>query len=176
MERGAAAGIIVGSGVWMSDFMIIGLCYTFIKTVTRTVQNETIHLWMCVAGGIILMGFGIGSFFTKVKLDTEKRKITAKSFVGYWLKGFLVNTVNPFSFIFWISVITSQVITKNMTNSDAMLFFGAIMVTIIITDLMKVFGAKALRTRLKPEHLQIFGKVAGVGLFAFGVYLLNSGI
>lgn len=172
VEKGGRAGITVASGVWFSDILIISASYIFIKSISKTVANDAFTFWMGLIGGVVLILFGLVSFFSKIDLDAERKKHTKKHYAGFWLKGFLVNTVNPFTFIFWIGVISTYVIGRKINTQEASIFIGSIMMTIIITDTLKVYGAKLIREKLTSKHIMIFGRIAGVGLMIFGVYLI----
>jgi len=174
IEGGARAGIAVASGVWVSDFLIILLCYFFVQRISSLVEDNSFTYWMGLLGGLVLITFGIGTFLMKSKYDptTPRQRLSTGSVMRLWTKGFLVNTVNPFTFVFWIGVTSNYVMVKKISNQEALLFFGTIMAVIMITDTAKVFGAKVLRTQLQRQHIDIFSKVAGVALFIFGVVLL----
>lgn len=172
IEKGFKAGAIVGLGVWTSDILIIMGSYLFIKTLNETVENNNFEFWMGIIGGVILFAFGIISFFTKVDLNLPQSKLTTLHYAGFWLKGFLVNTVNPFTFIFWIGVISTYVFGRNITTDQAILFLSSIMMTVVITDLLKVTLAKLIRSKLNNRHITWFGRIAGIGLMCFGIFLI----
>jgi len=84
----------------------------------------------------------------------------------------MVNTVNPFTFIFWLSTITAFVTKRQLNNIESWLFVGSIILTIMITDSMKVFLAKVIRKRITVEKLTMINKIAGTALIIFGFVLL----
>lgn len=174
IEGGARAGFSVGFGVWASDFLIITLCYLFVQKISFIVEDHSFIYWMGLLGGFVLITFGIGTFLSKSNFDSTipKTKISKRGYFGYFSKGFLVNTINPFTFGFWISVISPYVLSRGITNDDAILLFGSIMFVIITTDIAKVLLAKLIRNQLKARHIDIFSKVAGAVLFIFGIVLL----
>ena len=172
IDKGARAGITVGVGVWSSDLLVILFSYLFISQVDALVQDEVFKYWMGLVGGFILITFGIVIFLKKTKSIKEGGSFTVKNYFGFWMKGFLVNTVNPFTFIFWLGVISTKVIGINMNDTQAFVFISAIMLTIIITDTIKVLGAKAIRGRLESDHIQRISRVAGAALVVFGIVLL----
>lgn len=177
IQHGIRAGIAVGTGIWISDFIVIIGAYLFISQLSDITQSETFKFVLGLAGGVVLMGSGILSFFKSHKGDQNTPAFNAKSYFGYFSKGFAVNFINPFTFIFWISVMTSYVTVKGISGFQTFLLFGSIMITIIITDSLKVVMAKAIRKWLDDRHISIFGKIAGVLLFIFGVLLLvRSGV
>ena len=172
LEKGFRAGMVASSGEWISDFIIIGLGYFFIQRVSNVVEDSTFVYWMGLLGGFILITFGAGTLFKKVDINFSKSSHTANDYIGYWTKGFLVNTVNPFTFIFWLSIISTYVIKAKISGMKAFVFFGSIMFVIIVGDTIKMYLAKAIRTKLKQKHFTLMSRIAGIGLIIFGIALL----
>ena len=172
IEKGARAGLMVGVGIWVSDIIIVTLCYLFIQVLSKTVESLYFKFWLGLVGGCILMIFGIASFLKKIELNDEKPSHSVLNYAGFWLKGFLVNTINPFTFIFWIGAISTYIIGRRCTNEEIIIFLTSILMTIVITDSAKVFLAKAIRNKLRPRHISWITKIAGAGLFIFGVILI----
>jgi len=100
VEKGGKAGMTVGLGVWISDFIILFVTFIFIKTLSATIESESFKFWMGMAGGIVMIFYGLISMFKRVELDLNQRKHEYKDYIGFWLKGFMVNTINPFTFLF----------------------------------------------------------------------------
>ncbi len=177
IQHGIRAGIAVGTGIWLSDFIVIAASYFFILQLTELTQSESFKFGMGLAGGLVLMGSGLISFLKTHKGEDKTPAFNAKSYFGYFTKGFAVNFINPFTFIFWISVMTSYVSVKGVSGTETLLLFGTIMITIMITDSLKVIMAKAIRSKLQLRHIEIFSKIAGILLFVFGIVLLvRSGV
>jgi len=172
IEKGARAGMVASSGVWISDFIIITLCFLFVQTINTIVQDVTFTYWIGLLGGIILIVFGLGAFLKESKIEFNQTKHSTNDYISFWTRGFLVNTVNPFTFVFWIGVISTYVIKEKVTSTEAIIFLASIMSVIIITDTAKVLLAKMIRKKLKQKHFNVFTKIAGVGLIIFGVILL----
>ncbi len=168
LERGARAGLSVGTGIWTSDFLIIGLFYYFLSKIQNVVEDPDFIFWFGAIGGLIMFGFGIYLALQKTSLDYSKVKINAVRFFGYWTKGFLVNTINPFTFIFWIGFITSFVISRRLDGHDSSLILGSILLTIVITDSLKVILAKMILKKLNEGLLSKVNRIAGVAVAIFG--------
>ena len=176
LEHGTKAGLTAASGIWVSDIIIVFLTLLFIKRIDSVVQHPSFVFWMGLIGGIVLIGVGIANVIKKSQLDLDTRQVTSSSWLGFWTKGFLVNTVNPFTFIFWLSTITSYVATKKLTVIESEYFVIAIILTIIFTDSLKVLMAKMIRKRINEKTLNIINKVAGSALIIFGFVLLFKAV
>jgi len=171
IEKGMRAGMTVGSGVWISDFLIVFSTFFFIKRISATIESEQFQFWMGLSGGLVMFIFGAISIMKKVDLDLSERKHDYKDYAGFWLKGFLVNTLNPFTFLFWLTTISTYIIGRQVNNVEAWIFLGSILFMIVASDAAKVILAKATSKKLKAKHIEGFSKIAGIGLICFGIYL-----
>ncbi len=182
VEKGGRAGMTVGTGVWISDFLILFITFMFIKKLSATIESDSFQFWLGLAGGIVMILFGLGSLFKRVELDLNERKHEYKDYFGFWLKGFLVNTINPFTFLFWLTTISTYIIGRKINNTEATIFLGSIMFMIVASDALKVILAKTIRSKLTSnddgkitdgnKYIQRFSQIAGVGLLCFGFYLI----
>jgi len=171
IQHGIRAGVAVGSGIWISDLLVIISSWFFIRQIDDLAKNATFQYWTGIAGGCILITFGIITMLNKHKHDEETKAFTAKTYWGFFTKGFAVNFINPFTFVFWIGVMTTYVIGKGTTAFNILLLFGSIMATIMITDTLKVVMAKSIRTKMNHQHIILFSRIAGVMLIVFGIIL-----
>lgn len=176
LENGGTAGIVVGLGIWISDILIILSSYLALNLIGDIVQGGGFKYWLGLVGGLVLIFFGMGAILKKVRIGPEKKYFSAKNYAGFWLKGFLVNTINPFTFIFWLGVISTYVIARKITNAEATIFLGSIMITIIVFDTLKVLLAKKIKKKMNVNQIQWFNRIAGAGLFIFGIYLIYRSV
>jgi threonine/homoserine/homoserine lactone efflux protein len=172
IERGYQAGLAVGAGIWISDFLFIVLTYEFVHRITHIINGDYFQLSMGIIGGIVLISFGLYSVFSKLKELDQTTITSAKGYLQFFAKGFLINTVNPFTFVFWISVISTYVLARNISGLESIGFLGSILLVIIVTDSLKVFLAQILRRRMTGVHLLWINRIAGAALTVFGVLLI----
>lgn len=175
VERGFRAGAVLGAGVWISDLLFIIAAFMGSAFLESIVSNDVVLRWLGISGSLILMLIGLGTLLSKPpKMHYVSEIGTQRSpYHLLWLKGFAINTLNPFTFFFWISVMTGVVLAKDLQQSDATLFFSGILGTIILTDLAKVILAKRIRHFLKWKHLVWLRRIAGIGFLVFGFLLLG---
>ncbi len=171
IEKGTIPGLAVGGGVWISDILVISLFYKFISLIRDTVESYTFTLWLGLSGGIVLIAFGISLMLKKPQLRYTKKKFSKTSYLGFLLKGFLVNTINPFTFVFWLGVISTYVIGRKISGTETLILLATIMSIIIISDCGKVFLAAFLRRWLTPKHINWVTNFSGIVLIGFGLFL-----
>lgn len=176
VEEGVRAGTAVGLGIWISDFLFIFAVYFGLSYIDKIASSESFALIIGVGGSIILAGFGLGTLITAPKVGNgpqwSKFEVKKSSYLSHWTKGFLINTVNPFTFFFWIGIASTVVADGELNKQEALYFFGGILGTIIITDFAKAVLAKRIRQVLRPVHLMWLRRISGGALIVFGVVLL----
>lgn len=185
IEHGARRGLAVGIGIWVSDILFIAAVYFGMYYVAAVTDWPNFEEIVGTIGGLILMGFGLGMLISKAPnlppknrsaedilddyiLDSPEVEIDkSPTYWTLWLKGFLINTINPFTVFFWTGV------SGNAINEESgLLFYAGILGTIIVTDAAKVIAAKKIRARLKPVHILRLRQISGVALFIFGIVLM----
>ena len=166
LEKGIRLGLAIAAGIFISDLLFILFIYWGLGMVTFT---STFYLYLGIIGGILLCVFGIAGLFTKVKEFEPNSLIQAKTYGGYFMKGLLINTVNPFTVFFWITIATTVV--SKYTREDSVFFYIGIIITILITDVSKVLLSNSLRKILTTKALQKAKVIGGIAMIIFGVIL-----
>ena len=175
IEKGFRAGISVGLGIWISDLLFIIFVYWGLSIVSSWIETPSFQFILGIAGSIMLFIIGLATIFSKAPIY-EKAIIPTPRRINYFslsLKGFLINTINPFTVAFWTGIMTTVVLKENLTKVETGLFLGSILLTIIITDTIKVVLAKKIRPYLKPHYVLRIRQVAGGALIVFGIIMLG---
>ncbi|MEM8906244.1 MAG: LysE family transporter [Bacteroidota bacterium] len=174
IEQGLRAGLMVGLGVWVSDFLFIVAVYWGVSYIIAITEWEGFELTLGLIGGIILILFGLGTILSPPPniQTTSSASKTSLSYIALWIKGFLINTINPFTFFFWISVMSAVVVKDGLQSDDAFSFFVGILLMIVLTDVLKVYLAKRIRQHLRQIHVLWIRRFTGVALLVFGLVLI----
>lgn len=173
LERGFRAGTMVGAGIWSSDILFITGVYFGLAYVSSFVSGQLFTLSLGIIGGVLLMAFGAGSLLIRRDISLgDPVAVSGAGWLNLWLKGFLINTINPFTFFFWIGIAGVVVVDGGLQQHEAFSYFAGIMTTIVSTDILKVALAKRIRRMLQPKHLRWMRRIAGLGLILFGIALL----
>jgi len=173
IEEGFRAGIAVGAGIWISDILFVFCAYFGINYITEMTSWQGFELTLGIAGGLILIGVGLVLALKKSPSfhDFSKFGIRYNSYFKLWSRGFFINTVNPFTFFFWF--ISCTALVNDMAGENADLFFySGILGTIIFTDAFKVFAAKKIQKKLKPNVVLWMRRISGIALVVFGLVLM----
>lgn len=172
VEKGFLNGALVALGVSLSDILYVTICYFGLF---QFLQDAGSKKNMAYAGGAILIGFGLYHLFVKAKrskMVSFHAAAETKPF-KYILKGFVINGVTPMVLIFWIGTISIATIDFGYsTGFEFFIFFTALLVTVLGTDLLKAFLADKLRRLVTHRFLMIMNIVVGIFLIGFGIRLL----
>lgn len=168
LNKGFWPGWMVALGILVSDVVVVALCAFGAAPFLKAPTNQ---MWLGIIGAVILFALGL-KYLIKPSLDTEgKKKGKGDGLFGHFVKGFLVNGVNPFVFVVWIGVIgVGQ--EKYGFDLDLLWYLGAALLGIIATDTLKVVFAHKIKRWIKPNILVWVFRVVGVVLIGFGIYTL----
>ena len=87
-------------------------------------------------------------------------------------KGFVLNILNPFVWLFWFSAVA--IVAGNMGGNklSTIVFFGIILGTTFLLELLKAWGAAKLKRFFNAERTTLMNKIAGVLLMLCGAYFI----
>jgi threonine/homoserine/homoserine lactone efflux protein len=86
------------------------------------------------------------------------------------LAGFLINTLNPSVFLFWLINATAFAASHDLT--ERILIFGVCLLVNVAADVAKVMMAGGIRNRLNTGNIRLINRVSGTILVVFGIALL----
>lgn len=165
LQFGTKSGIVAAIGIVFSDFCAVVLCYFWASKLFEegSTQNE---FWLALIGGVIVLFFGLGYIFKPKIPNNRPIEIKKADYVTFFTKAFLINFVNPFVFLVWISMIGVARNTYGETNL-VIAFLSAALLGIVTTDTLKVIGAKYLKRIIEPHVLIKVYKIIGIILILF---------
>ena len=166
-HRGGFAFI---AGVSASDITLVLISNVFTELFNSLIVYKT---EVGIAGCIFLVSLGIYFlFFKKVKVNEEGQqvfKFRKRDYAKIFLSGYLMNTLNPAVFIFWITTSTA-VITH--TVNERIIIFATCLTFMLSADILKVMLAGKIRNRLTPHNIHIINRINGIILIVFGIALI----
>lgn len=171
LELGRIHGFAVASGIFVSDIIAVLLC-SF--GVARYFASPHVQTWIAIAGGVLLLGFGLWYTLVPTVADPETIRLDVASLFGCFVKGFLVNFLNPFVFMVWIGII-GVATARHGYDLDLAWFLTGTVLGILTLDSLKVIFAHRIRPFLKPKILKSVFRVSGVLLIGFGIRLIVFG-
>jgi len=170
LNNGHTGGFSFVAGVWLSDILLVIISNAFSALVTDLMEYKNIIGYV---GSVFLIGVGVYYlFFKKVTLRTDsggnKMRFRKRDIFKILLSGFLLNTLNPSVFIFWLGAATA--FTKYNFN-QRLLIFSVCLAVNIAADIFKVMLAGKLRNKLTLHNISLINKISGIILAGFGLAL-----
>lgn len=171
MRYGARAGLFVGSGIWVSDLIFIMITYFFVHEVSNLIKDDIIQSWVGIVGGLFLIAMGLMKIIRRNSFQTLHKFSDSLRKWSYFGKGFIINTFNPFTFVFWFGVIGAKFFQHQDKSSWVLVTCATILVVIMATDSAKVLGAKWISKRLNDRFIPKINVIAGILLITGGIVL-----
>ena len=180
LHRGFKSAAWFISGVVLNDAMIISL---YILTSVQVVMRSELEVTLfSIGAGIILVLFGVFTFRRKAEDKEsliEKRTneiMEKKDDKPSWLlmlgKGFVINLLNPFVWIFWFSAVAVVAGSMGGNKVNTIVFFALILGTTLMCELLKAWGAAKLKVFFNPQRTTIMNRCAGILLVVCGIYFI----
>lgn len=181
IKKGIRAAASFDAGVLTSDIIYIFIAYVFIQQVEAISHGDN-NAFFRAGGGILLIVYGYFTFSRKVSdfknKNTKKVNIESSDYWVLYIKGFLLNLINPLVVFYWFSVMAFGHSGSNnvVSRFEMFIFITAVLGTFGSVDLLKIIGAKKLRPFLTSKFLDSLNRITGSILMAFGVFLVINSI
>ncbi|MFM2360350.1 MAG: hypothetical protein RLY16_2343 [Bacteroidota bacterium] len=170
INNGRAGGFSFVAGVWLSDVVWVLLSNAFSEIMTQLLHFKT---EIGFVGSLILLGLGIFYLFFKkihLKEDEDKIKITTRDHAKLIASGFILNSVNPAVFAFWLT--TATAIAATHTIQERIIIFSSCLLINTSVDIAKVVLAGKIRKNINEKTISWINKISGLILVGFGIALL----
>jgi threonine/homoserine/homoserine lactone efflux protein len=181
LTNGHRAGYAFVAGVSASDISLLIVCNVFTELFNLVLSHKA-QVAMVGAGFLLLMGL-YTLFLKKIKLEgvleDKNKPMSRRNLVGFFMGGYLMNTLNPNVFLFWFAWTAAIGSSASETNNPILyklLVFGSCLLFVLISDLAKVFLAGALRPRLTEKTLIWVNRVSGIIILFFSAALFYSAL
>lgn len=171
IEKGFFYGVMVAVGVSLSDIIYVAICYLGLISLLDNPQNQ---VYMAYIGGGVLTMFGVYHIVIKGRSKSIfKGSTKEKGALRYLLKGFIINGFSPTVLFFWVGTISLVSLDFGYREgTDFYIFFGSVLVTVFLTDVLKAFLADKLRNLITGRVIRITNIVLGIVLIVFGFRLM----
>lgn len=170
LKNGFRAGMFFSLGILFSDLLCVVLCYL---GASQLLNNEANFRYMGIIGGMIIVVFGLISLFKKNK-KKDAKGVTIETYSPPFLftKGFLINILNPFVWLWWIVAMATFSAHFGFQKAQLFVFFATALLTVISTDLFKAFLANKIKSHLTVERMSLINSISSFILVGFGLYLI----
>lgn len=171
ISNGHRGGLAFVFGVSASDLTLVLVSNIFTELFNRLLKFEKV---IGLGGSALLIGIGVYFlFFKKIKLnelgDGIEMKRSAGDYAKIFFAGYFMNTLNPSVIAFWFTWATAFV---TIPVNERIATFAVCLSVVFIFDLLKVFLANRLRSRLTQKTINLINKISGSILIVFGIVLI----
>lgn len=170
IHKGYRKALVYASGVASSDSFFILLIYF---GVAGFLQDESFRLFMKVTGAVIMVTFGIYYLVKKapdtLEVQNEKKQ---KPFSNLWLKGFVLNSINPSVFVICLGMVSFAADHFAGDRFSTFTFFLASVLTVFTFDMIKAYIAHKIKIYFTNRLLNKMNKLLGLVILIAGIGLL----
>ena len=183
LHRGFRSAAWFATGVILNDAMVISIC--ILASVQVVMKSSKEAALACIGAGVVLLLFGIFTYRKKVKEREEREAYLEKrtnevlkkqedkpAWFVFLAKGFVLNILNPFVWIFWFSAVAMVAGNMGGNKVSTMVFFAIILGTTLFLELLKAWGAAKLKKFLDDERTVLMNRIAGILLMLCGAYFI----
>ncbi len=158
IDNGSRSGIVIACGVVLSDALMMSMVVFGINFLPQIPHFKD---FMSIAGAIVLLVLGIGSF-TKKRKPLIYPKTPFGNLIFYFSKGFFLNLFNPPNYAFLVA--TSLALRNSLlydTNQVA-IFWGMSLVGAILAETLIAVFAPKLKRFVTEQFLLRLNQIAGL--------------
>lgn len=170
MQKGVRAAMQIALGIWVSDILLVALLIYLSKTFSIKISNQVTTVLGVISGSVFIV-MGIGIWLKRNQLTSEKI-IDNKKLISLFTYGFVLNVINPFAIIFWIGLVTNHILINKLPILESVIFFGIIILCIIISDALKVLLSKTVKKYLSEKNIVLFKAICGLLLIVSGISIV----
>lgn len=171
IQDGFRKGVVLASGVFLSDLLVAILC---ILGVADFMQNPAFQKMYSLCGAVVLILMGLKYFRHQYKAFLQSYSARVPSSKSFF-KGFWMNLANPFTFILWFNVMGSislkyadELEYKTLLTINLI----TILVVLFLMDVLKVFLSHLIGKKLNARIFFTINKYFGILLIIIGLFFL----
>lgn len=184
IKKGIKNAIFIDIGVIISDILYLLLAYFFAQKVSE-VLNDNPYVKYIAALVFVAMGvFSIlkrdkpkqkkviivdEALLGKIESEIPESKFRVRTAIGLILKGIGLNAINPGVLIYWIAACTAATEKLHIEPGNMIYYFTATLLTMFGIDVLKIYFARKLKTRMTPKMISGISVVVGVFFIVFGI-------
>ena len=176
ITNGRKAGYLFVAGVSTSDIGLLLIANIF-TNIFLLVLDHKAFIAMAGAGFLLLLGL-YTLIFKKIKIESdengEEKVFRKRDYLGIYISGFLMNTLNPSVFIFWFAWTAAIGASAAETNNPVQykfIVFATCLVFLLLSDLIKVALASRLRPSLTEKNLIWINRLSAIIILVFSAAL-----
>jgi len=171
LEEGTLSSLVAAFGIWVSDFMYVLIMHFGLSQLQAFIDHPNFEEIVGTVGGLILLLTGLAMWYKRPPRFGKEVHVRPARLGKSFLRGFAINTFNPFPVFFWSAVSVGIVFEARLNSAETIALYGGILGMVVLTDILKVLAARKLRQRLTPKAARTAQRVGAFALMVFGLVL-----
>ena len=165
IQQGVKSSLLFVLGAFFIDLLYVTVSLYGLSDLLN--NPETVGLRNGITM-IAMLGAGIYYWF-KAPYHPGKKMIFSplNASFKYFFKGMIINLLNPFLLIFWISLISVVEANYNYDDKGNRYFFLGVLTISLILDISKSLLAQKLKDLIKPKLIAYVNKILSVVMLLF---------
>lgn len=169
MRRGALFALAFCFGVLLSDVSVLTLSFF---SLSKWIREPELRNAVGTLGGVVLVLFGLYQLLRPAPGEQRPAELNSRDLALYAVRGFVINSINPFVYIFWIGGMSILAVDPRYEQQHYINFFAGTFGTIIVMDLIKSYFSSRLKHLLTKRLTTMITRSVGAGIVFFGLRLL----
>ncbi len=181
IKKGVKNAVFIDIGVIISDILYLLLAYFFAQKVNEILSD---NVYVKYIAAVVFITMGIVSILSRDKPKKKKQididevlneepivksRFRKRTAIALVLKGIGLNAINPGVLIYWIAACTAATEKLHITENQMIYYFGATLLTMFGIDLLKIYFARKLKTKMTPKMISNISVVIGIFFIVFGI-------
>jgi len=164
IQRGFNKALNFSFGALTSDISLVIVLYAgTTKWLIHLIESP----YLKFGGGLLFILFGLAYMIFQTSPPSIKKK-TGPQF----MKGLIINTVNPAVSVFWLAVISMVTNEFQGNHTQAVLFFSGTFITTSFLNLLKIVVAGKIRKFINSTKLITLNLITGLVFIGFGLFMV----
>lgn len=181
INKGFKKALFLDIGILFSDILYLFAAYLFAEKINHYIYNN-IYVKYITGGVFIVLGLiyilkkgTIPQNPTSTINTPASNENSKKNLLGLIAKGIGINAINPGVLLYWIAACTYATETLEIKDSKLIYYFMSTIITLFIVDLLKIYFASKLKSKLNNKGQNILKNILGIGLIVFGFIMCLKG-
>jgi threonine/homoserine/homoserine lactone efflux protein len=173
LKHSYRGGLMMAAGFWLSDAMLLYVSWTKLSSLNKWLADPKTATILSIIGGSVLIIVSILGLWRSGQLMLVGKEVKIKkAWGGLLLRGFMVNTFNPFTFFLWPSLVAKVVSNGVNGSTDAMTYFIPLMGTIMFFDFIKIALSARISRWLSPFKIMWASRIMSIILLIAGLVII----
>ena len=167
IQQGVKCSLLFVLGAFFIDFLLVNVSLYGLSDLMN--NPDTVEVRNGIAM-IAMLGAGLYYWF-KTPYHPDKKTIISplNASFKYLFKGMIINLLNPFLLVFWISLISVVEANYSYDDKGNRYFFLGVLTISLILDISKSLLAQKLKDLIQPKVISSVNKILSIVMLLFSL-------